>query len=62
MKRCFLSLCLFALTCLAQAQLSEPLPVNENAILQNGTPGLRKFPDKALRGTLKVVQTPGNFD
>jgi hypothetical protein len=58
MKRCFLSLCLFALTCLAQAQLSEPLPVNENAILQNGTPGLRKFPDKALRGTLKVVQTP----
>ncbi|MFM7331031.1 MAG: hypothetical protein ACKO1L_05130 [Brachymonas sp.] len=58
MNRCLLLLCSLSLAAAVQAQLSEPLPVNENAILQTGTPGLRKFPDKALRGTFKVVQTP----
>ena len=58
MNRCFLVFCLASAALAAQAQLSEPLPVNENAVLQNGTPGLRRFPDKALRGTMKVVQTP----
>jgi hypothetical protein len=42
---------------LAQSQLSEPLPVNE-PIVQTGVPGLRKFPEKALRGKMRVVQTP----
>ena len=58
MNRCFL---LFSLTCLsftAQAQLSEPLPVNEGVVLQTGTPGLRKFPANALRGKIRVVQAP----
>jgi hypothetical protein len=58
MNRCFLFLCLVSAAFATQAQLSEPLPVNENAIIQNGTPGLRKFPDKALRGSMKVVQAP----
>jgi hypothetical protein len=58
MNRCFLFLCLVSVAFATQAQLSEPLPVNENAIIQNGTPGLRKFPDKALRGSMKVVQAP----
>jgi hypothetical protein len=59
MNRCSLAL-LFALlsaSVLAQSQLSAPLPVNEN-VVQTGTPGLRKFPANALRGTLKVVQSP----
>ncbi len=42
---------------LAQGQLSEPLPVNENAV-QTGVPGLRKFPANAVRGKLQVVQAP----
>jgi hypothetical protein len=58
MNRCLLVS--LALACsasvLAQDQLSAPLPVNEN--VQLGVPGLRKFPDKALRGKMKVVQTP----
>jgi hypothetical protein len=41
----------------AQSQLSEPLPVNEN-LPQTGVPGLRKFPEKALRGKLQVLQAP----
>jgi hypothetical protein len=41
----------------AQGQLSEPLPVNE-VPLQTGVPGLRKFPDKALRGRMRVTQAP----
>ncbi len=41
---------------LAQDQTSAPLPVNE--VVQTGVPGLRKFPDKALRGKMKVVQAP----
>ncbi len=57
MNRCLVfslfSLCL-ATAAQTQAQLSEPLPVIE----QTGTPGLRKFPDKAVRGTLRVMQTP----
>jgi hypothetical protein len=65
MNRClfavFKSLPLFALglstSLMAQSQMSEPLPVNEQA-LQVGVPGLRKFPDKALRGKMKVVQAP----
>lgn len=58
MNRCLLvSLALVCgATAQAQDQLSAPLPVNEN--VQTGVPGLRKFPDKALRGTLKVVQAP----
>jgi hypothetical protein len=58
MNRCFLIFCLASLSFVAQAQLSEPLPFNENSILQSGTPGLRKFPQNALRGTMKIVQTP----
>jgi hypothetical protein len=58
MNRCLLMICLASVPFALQAQLSEPLPVNENAIIQNGTPGLRKFPDKALRGKMKVVQAP----
>jgi hypothetical protein len=42
---------------LAQSQLSEPLVVNE-VPLQTGTPGLRKFPEKALRGRMRVTQAP----
>ncbi len=42
---------------MAQGQLSAPLPVNEQA-LQVGVPGLRKFPDHALRGKMQVVQAP----
>jgi hypothetical protein len=38
----------------AQAQLSDPLPVNEQAT----TPGTRKFPANALRGKLQVGQAP----
>ena len=59
MNRCFLSLLALALSgaAVAQGQLSEPLPVNEQAV-QTGVPGLRKFPANALRGTLQVVQTP----
>jgi hypothetical protein len=51
----FFTLCV-STSLLAQDQMSAPLPVNENA--QIGIPGLRKFPEKALRGKLKVVQTP----
>ncbi len=58
MNRCFLFLCLISSGLAAQAQLSEPLPVNESAIIQNGTPGLRKFPAAALRGKLQVTQAP----
>ncbi len=58
MNRCFLLVGLLSVVCAAHAQLSEPLPVNENAVIQSGTPGLRKFPDKALRGRMKVVQAP----
>jgi hypothetical protein len=58
MNRCFLFFCLASFGVMAQAQLSEPLPVNENAIIQNGTPGLRKFPDKAVRGRMRVTQAP----
>lgn len=58
MNRCFFVLCLFSIGLTAQAQLSEPLPVNDNAVIQQGTPGLRKFPEKALRGTMKIVLAP----
>lgn len=58
MKRCFLLVCLLALSVAVHAQLSEPLPVTESNVIQNGTPGLRKFPGIALRGKLQVVQTP----
>jgi hypothetical protein len=57
MNRCLVfSLVGLCLTTAAQtqAQLSQPLPVTEQA----GTPGLRKFPPNALRGTMRVVQTP----
>ncbi len=59
MNRCFLSLLGLTLSTsvLAQGQLSDPLPVNEQ-LVQTGTPGQRKFPANALRGKLKVVQTP----
>lgn len=59
MNRCFLSLLGLTLGTgvLAQGQLSAPLPVNE-AVVQTGTPGMRKFPANALRGKLKVVQPP----
>ncbi len=65
MNRCFLAACkfstFFALTLssavFAQSQLSEPLPVNEQAV-QTSVPGLRKFPANALRGRFKVLQTP----
>ena len=59
MNRCFFALLLTLLSplVLAQGQLSEPLPVNET-VLQIGTPGLRKFPANALRGKMRVVQTP----
>lgn len=59
MNRCFLGLlgATLSSSLLAQGQLSAPLPVNE-AVLQTGTPGLRKFPANALRGKLRVVQTP----
>jgi hypothetical protein len=59
MNRCFFSLLglLLSTAVLAQGQLSEPLPVNEQA-LQTGVPGLRKFPANALRGTMKVRQAP----
>jgi hypothetical protein len=57
MNRCLVfslfSLCL-ATAAQTQAQLSEPLPVP----VQTGTPGLRNFPQNAVRGTLRVVQTP----
>jgi hypothetical protein len=52
----FFTLC-FSTSLSAQSQLSEPLPVNEQAV-QTAVPGLRKFPEKALRGKMKVVQAP----
>jgi hypothetical protein len=64
MNRCLLAvfkfvslftLCLSTFV-LAQDQMSAPLPVNE--VVQTGVPGLRKFPEKALRGKMRVVQTP----
>ena len=59
MNRCFFVLfsLMLSSTVLAQGQLSAPLPVNE-AALQTGTPGLRKFPANALRGKLRVTQAP----
>ena len=59
MNRCYLGLLAVGLSSslLAQSQLSEPLPVNEQA-LQTGVPGLRKFPANALRGKLQVMQAP----
>jgi hypothetical protein len=59
MNRCsrFIVLSSFGLGVLlsaAHAQLSEPLPVNEQAV----TPGTRKFPANALRGKLQVGQAP----
>jgi hypothetical protein len=60
MNRCYLVLIAALLSANALAQdgnVSAPLPVNE-AVLQTGTPGLRKFPASALRGKLKVVQAP----
>jgi hypothetical protein len=58
MNRCLLifSALVISASALAQGQLSAPLPVNEN--VQAGVPGLRKFPDKALRGKMQVVQAP----
>jgi hypothetical protein len=64
MNRCLLAAFKFFLlftlgvstTLLAQSQLSAPLPVNET--VQTGVPGLRKFPEKALRGKLRVTQAP----
>ena len=58
MNRCFLFLSLVGFSFVAQAQLSEPLPVTQSGVLQSGTPGLRKFPEKALRGTMKIVLAP----
>jgi hypothetical protein len=59
MNRCLLAMLALGLSSslLAQSQLSEPLPVNEQP-LQTGVPGLRKFPANALRGKMVVVQTP----
>jgi hypothetical protein len=58
MNRCLLAMLTLGLSnsLLAQSQLSEPLPVNET--VQTGVPGLRKFPEKALRGKMKVVRAP----
>jgi hypothetical protein len=58
MNRCLFATLTLGLSAsvLAQNQMSAPLPVNEN--VQTGVPGLRKFPEKALRGTMKVVQAP----
>ncbi len=58
MNRCLFAMLTLGLSTslLAQSQMSEPLPVNE--VVQTGVPGLRKFPDKALRGKMKVVQAP----
>lgn len=59
MNRCFLCLLsvMLSSSVLAQGQLSEPLPVNEQPV-QTGVPGLRKFPANALRGKMRVVQAP----
>ncbi len=59
MNRCLFAMLTLGLSTslLAQSQMSEPLPVSEQAI-QTGVPGLRKFPEKALRGKMKVVQAP----
>ncbi len=59
MNRCLFILLSAMLSTLAvaQGQLSTSLPANET-VLQTGTPGLRKFPENALRGKIKVVQTP----
>lgn len=59
MNRCLFAMFTLGLSSslMAQSQLSEPLPVNEQA-LQVGVPGLRKFPEKALRGKMQVVQAP----
>jgi hypothetical protein len=58
MNRCLFAMLTLGLSAsvLAQDQMSAPLPVNEN--VQTGVPGLRKFPEKALRGKMKVVQAP----
>jgi hypothetical protein len=56
MNRCFALAVTTALAALmalpVTAQLSEPLPVTE----QPNVSGVRKFPAKALRGRLKVIQ------
>jgi hypothetical protein len=59
MNRCLLIFLACGIGALAQAQdqLSAPLPVNEQ-VVQTGVPGLRKFPAKALRGKLQVLQAP----
>lgn len=59
MNRCLwvFSALLISASVSVQAQISEPLPVNEQAV-QVGVPGLRKFPDKALRGKMQVVNAP----
>jgi hypothetical protein len=59
MNRCLFAMLTLCVSCslLAQDQMSAPLPVNEQPV-QTGVPGLRKFPDKALRGRMKVVQAP----
>jgi hypothetical protein len=59
MNRCllaFLSLCLAA-SVAAQSDSSTSSSANNQAV-QTGVPGLRKFPEKALRGKMKIVQTP----
>jgi hypothetical protein len=58
MNRCLFAMLTLGLSAsvLAQDQMSAPLPVNEN--VQTGVPGLRKFPEKALRAKMKVVQAP----
>jgi hypothetical protein len=58
MNRCLLvfSVLVASTSVFAQDQMSAPLPVNQN--VQTGVPGLRKFPDKALRGMMQVVQAP----
>ena len=58
MKRCLLvfSALLVSASVSAQDQATAPLTVNEN--VQTGVPGLRKFPDKALRGKMQVIQAP----
>jgi hypothetical protein len=42
---------------LAQSQTTEILTAPE-PLVQTGVPGLRKFPEKALRGRMKVVLAP----
>jgi hypothetical protein len=64
MKRCFsyllIAASLWITNSVAQtsSQLSQPLPVQEVTAIDPTAPATRKFPATALRGMLKVVQTP----